>query len=121
DAFCFLIPRLQEHSQAYAVSERFRHAVAQHDWTFEDDRLAAHPVLVDVGLVCLSLGRVAERRLIARRLSADLIQRADRLMYEAKGERADHTHLERLKIKNGELVALIDSSEPAAAVLNHSM
>lgn len=113
DEFCFLIPCLQEHSQAYAIGERFRNAVAQYDWTFEDDRLAAHPVLVDVGVVCLSLGSVAERRFIARRLSADLIQRADKLMYEAKGERASHIRFERVGIKNGELAALTDLNEPA--------
>jgi len=111
DEFCFLIPRLQEHSQAYAIGERFRTAVAQYNWTLEDDRLAAHPVLVDVGLACLSLGRVAERRFIAQRLSADLIQRADKLMYEAKSERASHTRFERVEINNGELVALIDRSD----------
>jgi diguanylate cyclase (GGDEF)-like protein len=113
DEFCFLIPRLQEHPQAYAIGERFRNAVAQYDWTFEDDRLAAHRVLVDVGLVCLRLGRVAERRFIARRLSADLIQRADKLMYEAKGERANRIRLERVWIKNGELSASTDLNEPA--------
>ena len=48
---------------------------------------------VDVGVVCLWLGRVADRRFIARRLAADLIQRADKLMYEAKGERASHIYL----------------------------
>ena len=55
------------------------------------------PVRVDVGVVCLWLGRVAERRFIARRLAADLIQRADKLMYEAKGERASHIYLLRAR------------------------
>lgn len=114
DEFCFAILRLQEHSQAYAIGERFRNAVAQYDWTFEDNRLAAHPVLVDVGVVCLSLGSVAERRFIARRLSADLIQRADKLMDEAKGEHTSHIRFERVGSKNGELVALIDPNEPAS-------
>jgi diguanylate cyclase (GGDEF)-like protein len=121
DEFCFLIPGLQEPSQAYAIGERFRTAVAQYGWTVEDDRLAAHPVLVDVGLVCLSLGPDAERRFIARRLAADLIQRADRLMYEAKGERARRIRFERLEIDNGELIALIDRNEPAAADLQQSV
>ena len=52
------------------------------------------PVRVDVGVVCLWLGRVADRRFVARRLaSGSLIQRADRLMYDAKGERASHIFL----------------------------
>ena len=52
---------------AYAIAERFREAVERYDWTLEDRRLAAQPVRVDVGVVCLWLGRVAERRFIARR------------------------------------------------------
>ena len=64
------------------------------------------PVRVDVGVVCLWLGRVAERRFIARRLAADLIQRADKLMYEAKGERASHIYLLRAKLEDGALVEL---------------
>jgi GGDEF domain-containing protein len=104
DEFCFMVPDLDEYSQAYAIAERFREAVERHDWTLEDHRLAVQPVRVDVGVVCLWLGRVAERRFIARRLAAALIQRADRLMYEAKGERASHIYLVRLKVVNGELV-----------------
>src|SRR5262245_37608569 len=109
DEFCFMIPDLDEYSQAYAIAERFREAVERHDWTLEDHRLAVQPVRVDVGVVCLWLGRVAERRFIARRLAAALIQRADRLMYEAKGERASHIYLVRLKVVNGELVEMTDA------------
>src|SRR5437879_3885235 len=81
DEFCFLIPDLAECSQAHAVGERFREAVERFDWTIEESRLAVQPVHVDVGVVCLWLGRVADRRFIARRIAADLIQRADELMY----------------------------------------
>jgi GGDEF domain-containing protein len=111
DEFCFMIPDLDEYSQAYAIAERFREAVERHDWTLEDHRLAVQPVRVDVGVVCLWLGRVAERRFIARRLAAALIQRADRLMYEAKGERASHIYLVRLKVVNGELVEVTDADQ----------
>ena len=59
---------------------------------------------VDVGVVCLWLGRVAERRCDrARELAAALIQRADKLMYDAKGERANHIYLERVRVVAGEL------------------
>src|SRR5438445_5449163 len=68
DEFCFLIPDLEEYHLAHSIGERFREAVERHDWSQEDRRLAAQPVRVDVGVVCLSLGRVAERRFIARRL-----------------------------------------------------
>jgi len=108
DEFCFLIPDLAEYHQAYAIAERFREAVERYDWVVEDRRLAAQPVRVDVGVVCLQLGRVAERRFIARRLASALISQADKLMYEAKGERASHIYLTRVKIDNGELVRLND-------------
>ncbi len=104
DEFCFLIPDLSEYHLAYAVGERFREAVERFDWSTEDRRLSVQPVRVDVGVVCLALGRVADRRFIARRLAADLIQRADKLMYEAKGERANHIYLLRAKVENGMLV-----------------
>jgi GGDEF domain-containing protein len=112
DEFCFLIPDLAECHQAHAVGERFREAVERYDWTIEDRRLSVQPVRVDVGVVCLWLGRVADRRFIARRLSADLIQRADKLMYEAKGERANHIHLVRAKLDNGNIVDCLEA-DPA--------
>jgi hypothetical protein len=52
---------------------------------------------------------VADRRFIARRLAAALIQRADKLMYEAKGERASHIYLMRLKVADGELAEIADT------------
>jgi diguanylate cyclase (GGDEF)-like protein len=103
DEFCFMIPDLAEYQQAYAVAERFREAVERFDWTQEDERLSAQPVRVDVGVVCLWLGRVNERRAMARKLAAALIQRADKLMYDAKGERASHIYLERARAVKGEL------------------
>jgi diguanylate cyclase (GGDEF)-like protein len=113
DEFCFMIPDLAECSQAHAVGERFREAVERYDWTAEDRRLAAQPVRVDVGVVCLWLGRVADRRFIARRLAADLIQRADKLMYEAKGERASHIYLVKTRIVDGALVETTEDTPPA--------
>jgi diguanylate cyclase (GGDEF)-like protein len=110
DEFCFLIPDLADYHQAHTVGERFRDAVERYDWTLEDRRLAVQPPRVDVGVVCLWLGRVAERRFIARRLAADLIQRADKLMYEAKGQRASHIYLLRTRIENGELAEIRDGA-----------
>jgi GGDEF domain-containing protein len=113
DEFCFLIPDLAECHQAHSVGERFREAVERYDWTLEDRRLAVQSVHVDVGVVCLWLGPVSDRRFIARRLAADLIQRADKLMYEAKGERASHIYLLRAQIKDGTLVEMTDEEPPA--------
>jgi GGDEF domain-containing protein len=113
DEFCFLIPDLAECHQAHSVGERFREAVERYDWALEDRRLSVQPVHVDVGVVCLWLGHVSDRRFIARRLAADLIQRADKLMYEAKGERASHIYLLRAQIKDGTLVEMTDDAPPA--------
>ena len=112
DEFCFLIPDLAEYHQAHAIGERFREAVERYDWSREDQRLAVQPVRVDVGVVCLWLGRVAERRFIARRLAGELIQRADELMYQAKGERASHIFLTRVRIENGSIIEMGDDEPP---------
>src|SRR5262245_15617755 len=108
DEFCFLVPDLAECHQAHSIAERFREAVERYDWTQEDPRLAVQPVRVDVGVVCLWLGPLAERRFIAHRLAGSLIQRADELMYTAKGERASHIYLVKAKIANGQIVEMTD-------------
>ena len=92
DEFCFLIPDLPGCAEAVEIADRFKHAVEAHDWSRDDRRLADRPVRVDVGVVCLHLGPVAERRGVARKLAADLIQRADQLMYDAKSRQADHVY-----------------------------
>jgi GGDEF domain-containing protein len=114
DEFCFLIPDLAEYTQAHAVGERFREAVERFDWTLEDSRLAVQPVRVDVGVVCLWLGRVADRRFISRRVAADLIQRADQLMYEAKNQRASHIYLQRVQVVEGAIIDMDDADRPTA-------
>jgi GGDEF domain-containing protein len=116
DEFCFLIPNLAEYHQAYAIAERFREAVGRYDWTIEDRRLSVQPIRVDVGVVCLELGRVADRRFIARRLSGDLVSKADKLMYEAKGERASHIYIVRVRIEDGALVEISDGETSTADV-----
>src|SRR5688572_22290456 len=103
DEFCFLIPDLDHFGAAWLIAERFREAVARYDWSLEDPRLADRPVNVDVGVVCLKLGPVAERRHIARQLAHDLLARADKLMYEAKGEHATHVYPLRVRIEHGQL------------------
>jgi diguanylate cyclase (GGDEF)-like protein len=106
DEFCFLIPDLDDDQQASAVAERFREAVERYDWSLEDPRLAQRPVRVDVGVVCLLLGLVADRRFIARRLSADLIQWADKLMYGAKERHARQISMARLHVEGGGLAEI---------------
>ena len=106
DEFCFLIPHLPGCAEATEIAERFKQAVERHDWEREDPRLAAHPVKVDVGVVCLRLGPVAERRGVARHLAADLIQRADILMYEAKSQHSTRVHAAAVAIDDGRLVEI---------------
>ena len=112
DEFCFLIPDLDQFSSAWVIAERFREAVERYDWTVEDPRLLERPVQVDVGVVCLMLGPVGERRPIARQISHDLLAQADKLMYEAKGERSTHVHPVRVKIEDGQLVELAADEHP---------
>jgi diguanylate cyclase (GGDEF)-like protein len=106
DEFCFLIPDLADYGVAWLIAERFRDAVERYDWTKEDARLQVQPVRVDVGVVCLLMGPVAERRQIARRVANELLQRADKLMYDAKGERASHAFTTRVRLERGELVEI---------------
>src|SRR5919109_3168766 len=106
DEFAFLIPDLPGCNAAHEIANRFKRAVAAHDWTRDDHRLKARPVGVDVGIVCLRLGPVAERRGVARKLAAELIQRADTLMYNAKGKRANHVHSTAVGVDRGELVEI---------------
>jgi diguanylate cyclase (GGDEF)-like protein len=112
DEFCFLIPDLDEFSAAWVIAERFREAVQRYDWLAEDPRLHEKPVTVDVGVVCLLLGRVAERRPIARKLAHDLLAEADRLMYQAKTAADCHIHPVRMQIVNGELAVLGQDEHP---------
>ncbi len=125
DEFCFLVPDLADYSVAWMIAERFREAVERYDWESEDLRLAAQPVRVDVGVVCVWLGAVGPRRTAARQLAHDIIERADKLMYEAKGEKANHIYPIQVKIAGGGLVdvqkderldAGVDASAPAAPV-----
>jgi diguanylate cyclase (GGDEF)-like protein len=112
DEFCFLIPDLDHFSVAWVIAERFREAVERFDWSSEDARLVQKPVKVDVGVVCLMLGPVAERRQIARQLAHDLLARADKLMYEAKGEKASHVYPLRVRIEDGHLVEVSHDEHP---------
>ena len=106
DEFCFLIPDLPDAAPAVDIAARFKHAVESYDWSREDPRLASRPVRVDVGVVCLRLGPVHERRGIARKLAAELIQRADKLMYDAKGIKSVHVHTTSVRVTDARITDL---------------
>ena len=109
DEFCFLIPDLPGCGEAIEIADRFKEAVEAYDWARDDRRLSARPVRVDVGVVCLQLGPIAERRGVARKLAAELINRADTLMYGAKGKRAEHVYATAVQIQNSQLAELSDA------------
>jgi diguanylate cyclase (GGDEF)-like protein len=112
DEFCFLIPDLDQFSGAWVIAERFGEAVERFDWSAVDPRLADRPVHVDVGVVCLLLGPVHERRPFARQLAHDLLGRADKLMYEAKANGLRHISPVRVRVLNGTLQAISVDEHP---------
>ena len=118
DEYCFLIPQLPGCVEATEIAERFRQSVAAHDWAGEDERLADNPVSVDVGVVCLRMGPVAERRGMARQLAAELIQRADTLMYEAKSRQSGRVHVTAVAVDNGNLVDIAGTRSVAKRIEN---
>jgi diguanylate cyclase (GGDEF)-like protein len=111
DEFCFVVSDLTDDAKAGAIAERFRAAVEGDDWAQLDPRLAERPVRVDVGVACLALGRVADRRFIARQLATNLLERADALMYVAKGHGASSINIARVRVVDGELVDMTESEK----------
>jgi diguanylate cyclase (GGDEF)-like protein len=104
DEFCFLIPDLDHAHDAWVIADRFRDSVDRFRWALEDERLAGAHVGVDVGVVCLLLGPVGDRRPIARQLANDLLSRADKSMYEAKMGRSRRVHPVQVRVEAGVLI-----------------
>ncbi len=106
DEFAFLLTSLRDPGSGIRVADRFRRAVAAHDWTKVDARFGSHPVRVDVGVVCLELASTAERRGVSGALVKQLLRAADELMYIAKNDRRQRVHASTVRIKDGALVPL---------------
>ncbi len=104
DEFCFLIADLAGVQQINTICRRFSNAVSGYDWVAVDPRLAARPVRVDVGVACLDLGPLADRRLLASRFAKQLIEWGDSAMYRAKADRDGRTQVVLLQVEGGELV-----------------
>jgi diguanylate cyclase (GGDEF)-like protein len=104
DEFCFLIPDLNDSREAVVVAERFRSSVERFEWASLEPTLESHPVRVDVGVVCLKMGPIGDRRFVARRLALQMLQRADQLMYDAKAEGSVRIHMQTVRTEQGDLV-----------------
>jgi GGDEF domain-containing protein len=103
DEFSFFTPDLSAPADALAIATRFKLKLESFPWHHEHDGLRHHPVRVDVGVVCVRLGALTERRGATHALAEELVQRADRLMYQAKQARSTNVDMEIVEIKAGRL------------------
>lgn len=108
DEFCFVITDLARPDTACLIGNRYKRAVEGYDWSREHEQLAERPVKIDVGIVCLELGAVAERRAHAPALVDALLDQADQLMYSAKKVSATSVYIRSMRIEGGELVAVTE-------------
>jgi len=115
DEFCFLIADLADVKQVSTICRRFSEAVSGYDWMSVDPRLAEHPVRVDIGVACLELGPLAERRLLAPQFAKQLIEWGDSAMYRAKADQDGNTQVVCLQIADRELVAADGTTADAAS------
>jgi diguanylate cyclase (GGDEF)-like protein len=118
DEFCFLIGDLDHVRQVSMICRRFSEAVRASDWTSLDARLAERPVRVDIGVACLELGPLSDRRFLASQFATRLLEWGDAAMYKAKADTSSDTRIVCLQIKGGDLieadtVAPDDAVEPA--------
>lgn len=112
DEFSFLIIDVPGPDDASNIAARFKTRVESFDWSEEHPRLAERPVTVDVGVVCLRLGPIHERRGYARALAEALVHRADQLMYGAKGQGSTSVFRVAMEVSQG---ALVERPWPGAA------
>ncbi len=107
DEFCFMIPGVFSFNEACGIAQRFKSVVERHDWAAEHEALAAHPVFVNVGMVCVQLGPLPKRQMYAGRFATELVRRADQLMAApVTDEGAPTVRARALRVHNGELIEL---------------
>lgn len=104
DEFCFVITDLQHDDTACLIGNRYKRAVEGYDWSREHPDLGDRPVRVDVGIVCLALGALDDRRAHAPELVNAVLDEADQLMYAAKQADAGCTYLRSMRVDAGALV-----------------
>jgi GGDEF domain-containing protein len=116
DEFSFFVPDLSKPEDARLIATRFKRKLETYPWYQEHPALREHPVRVDVGVVCVLLGPLQERRGSTRSLAEEMVQWADRLMYRAKTSGSSSINMIAVQIESGCLVNLEDeTSERAAA------
>lgn len=108
DEFCFVITDLQRPDTACLIGNRYKRAVEGYDWSREHEQLAERPVKIDVGIVCLELGHIEQRRGHGPELASALLDQADQLMYSAKHVSAPSVYIRSMRVENGQLAALTD-------------
>jgi GGDEF domain-containing protein len=108
DEFAFLIPDVLSFSEACRVAQRFKTVVERYNWASVNRALAERPVLVDIGMACLQLGPLGERQSRTGQLAAELVDRADHLMYSAKRAHAEVVRSMGFRVDAGKLVAIFD-------------
>ena len=108
DEFSFLIPDVLSFLEACRIAQRFKTVVERYNWASVNRALGERPVRVDIGMACLHLGPLAERQPCARQLAAELVDRADQLMYSAKRARADTVQSMGLRVDGGQLIKIFD-------------
>lgn len=106
DEFCFFIPDLSRPEDARTVAARFKSRLESYPWHREHLSLLDHPVRVDVGVVCLTLGPLDQRRGSTRLLAEEVVQWADRLMYRAKNTGSSTVDVALARIDAGRLVGI---------------
>lgn len=117
DEFAFFLPALSRPEDARAIAARFKEKLEGFAWHQEHLALSRRPVLVDVGVVCAQLGSLGDRRGATHALAEELVQWADRLMYEAKNSGATSVEVAAALIEQGHLRPLALPDFQTASVL----
>jgi diguanylate cyclase (GGDEF)-like protein len=104
DEFCFLLSDVGDVDQVRAICRRFSNAVSSYDWATIDAKLGDRPVRVDVGVTCLQLGPLADRRFLAAQFANNLVEWGDQAMYRAKAAPQAEMPVVCLHIERGAIV-----------------
>jgi GGDEF domain-containing protein len=117
DEFSFFVPDLSRPEDARTIAARFKAKLESYAWHREHLSLHEHPIRVDVGVICVHLGPLRERRGCTHSLAEALVHKADQLMYRAKNAGSSSVDMQIAHIVGGRLV---ESSEAGMPALIHT-